>query len=588
MTSAGAPSDVPAPDTEDDAGDDAPKRPRRRLLGLDWLREYELSWLRWDLVAGLTLAAYLLPSAIAYSSIANLPPQAGLYACLFSGLVYWLFCSSRLTSITPTSAISLLIGASLGPLAAGDASRFGALAAMTTLMVGAMAVAAWAVRAGAVSNFISETVMVGFKTGVGLDLASTQIPKLLGMKGAPGDFWERSFALLTHVGEANGDSFRIGLAALVLLVLGGRFLKNRPVSLFVVAGGIVAAGMLQLGDRGVKMLGELPQGLPPVGVPLVGRADVNDLLPLAMACFLLAAVETAALGRMFAAATRRKVDVNRELLAIGAANVASGLGGGFPVSGGMSQSLVNQGGGAKTPLSTFVASGLIFVVTVFFSGALRNLPQPVLAAIVLVSVTGLLKFADLMHLWRTARGEFAVAFTALLGVLGSGLLNGVLIGVVLSIALLLVRASRPHVAFLGRIPGNRRFSDLARHADNVPVPGVVIVRPEVSLLYFNTAHIHSQVMERVRGTKPLPRLVLFDLSACPYVDTAGAAMLSEIHGELAADGVRLQVVEARAKVRDALRLQGVEEKVGRIDRFTSVADAVDAFEAARNPGAEAS
>jgi sulfate permease, SulP family len=585
VTSAVAPSDAPAPD--DDAGDETPKRARRRLLGLDWLREYDMSWLRWDVVAGLTLAAYFLPSGLAYASIANLPPQAGLYACLCAGLVFWLFCSARQTAVAPTSAIAILVGASLGPLAGGDTARFGAFAATTALLVAAMAILAFVVRAGAVSNFISETVLTGFKTGLSLYLTSTQLPKLLGIKGGEGSFWEKSWTVVTHLGDTHRESLMIGGAALVLLVLGKMFLSNRPVPLFVLVGGIVAAGMLGLEGRGVKVLGELPQGLPPVAVPAIGWDEINELLPLAMACFLLAAVETTAIGRMYESKTRKRVDINRDLLAIGASNLASGFGGGFPVSGGMSQSLVNETAGAKTPFSTLFASVAVLVVTVFFSGQLRALPQPVLAAIVLVTVASLFKFAAMKHLWRTARAEFVIAFAAMLGVLGSGLLRGVMIGVVLSIAMLLIRASRPRISFLGRIPGLRRFDDLARHEDNVPVPGAVIFRPQAGLLYFNSSHVRDRVMQGVRSTKPRPRIVICDLSSCPIVDTTGASMLAGMHEELSAEGVRLQIVETLPAVRDMLRRQGLEEKVGRLDRFTSVADAVDAFEAARDAEAGA-
>src|SRR6476620_8536730 len=232
-----------------------------------WLRDYKPAWLGADLVAGLTLAAYLLPAGIADASLANLPPQAGLYACLFSGLVFWLFCSSRHTAITVTSAISLLVGASLGEKTGGDPTRFGALAAGTAVLVAVIALIAWAVRAGAIVNFISESVMVGFKCGVALFLASTQLPKLFGLHGAHGDFWENTRNFLAHLSETNLSSLAIGLAALTILILGKIFLKHKPVALFVVIGGIVASTLLGLDAKGVKLLGEVPQGLPAIGIP---------------------------------------------------------------------------------------------------------------------------------------------------------------------------------------------------------------------------------------------------------------------------------------------------------------------------------
>jgi len=551
------------------------------LAALGWLRGYEIGWLRGDVVAGITLAAYLLPSAIADSSLAGLPPEAGLYACLFSGLVFWFFCSSQRTAITVTSAISLLLGSSLGALAGGDTSRFGALAAATTLLVAAIGFVAWLAKAGSVINFVSESVMVGFKAGVALYLASTQLPKFFGFKGTHGDFWERSGYFIEHLGERNSTALALGFGALVLLLVGKFWLKRVPMGLLVIVAGVVVAARGDFEARGVQMLGAVPQGLPVPGLPAIGWQDLNELLPLALACFMLGAVETAAIGRMFSAKYGGRLDSNQEFLALAAANLASGLGRGFPVSGGMSQSLVNEGAGARTPLSGLFAALIVLIVTLFLSASLRTLPQPVLAAVVLVAVTGLFKVSALKELWQASRGEFVVAMCALLGVLGSGLLRGVLLGAVISLVQLLRRASRPHVAFLGRIPGTRRFSDLARHEDNQPVPDALIFRVEASLLYFNADHACDAVIERVKSEARPPGLVLGDLSASPYCDIHGAKALADLQEKLAALGVRLQIVEARSSVRDMLRRCGLEARVGGINRVTSVADAVEDFQRER-------
>jgi len=552
-------------------------RLRTALPALNWLRTYDRTWLRGDVVAGITLAAYLLPAALGDASLARLNSEAGLYACLFGGLVFWLFCSSRHTAITVTSAISLLVGASLGDIAGGDTTRFSALAAGTALLVALIGFIAWLVKAGSIVNFISESVMVGFKCGVALFLASTQLPKLFGVHGDHSNFWKNSGTFLKNLGETNPTSLTVGGIALAVLVLGKIFLKNKPVALFVVVGGIVASEWLGLKDHEVKLLGAVPQGLPHA-LPAIQWADLNDLLPLAFACFLLAAVETAAIGRTFATKYGGRLDANQEFLALAASNLAAGLGSGFPVSGGMSQSLVNEGGGARTPLSGAISSGLILVVVLFFSSLLAALPQPVLAAIVLVAVTGLFKVSSLEHLRHTNRTEYIVAVGALVGVLSLGLLKGVLIGAIISLVLLIRRASRPHVAFLGRIAGTRRFSDRERHSDNELIPRVLIFRPEASLLYFNMDHVRDTIAERVRAEATPPKLVVLDLSAAAYVDMHSAHMLAELAGELTANGIRVQAVEARSAVRDRLRNEGVEEKLGGINRFTSVADAVEAFQ----------
>ena len=357
-------------------------------------------------------------------------------------------------------------------------------------------------------------------------------------------------------------------------------------ALFVVVAGIAASSLLSLDQHGVKLLGEVPQGLPAIGLPRALNKssfdtvlqDFNNLVPLAFACFLLAAAETAAIGRMFTAKHGGRLDANQEFLALAAANLAAGLGRGLPVSGGLSQSLVNEGSGARTPMSGVFASGFILVVVLFFSHLLSALPQPVLAAVVLAAVASLFKISALKHLWRGDRLEFIVALAAIVGVLGQGLLRGVMIGAVISLVLLIRRASRPRVALLGRIPGTRKFSDRERHPDNELIPGVLIFRPESSLLYFNMDHVRDTITERVRAEAIPPKLVVLDLSAAPYVDLHGAHMLADLAGELAAAGIQFQAVDARSSVRERLRAEQLDAKLGGINRSSTVVDAVEAFQ----------
>jgi MFS superfamily sulfate permease-like transporter len=347
-------------------------------------------------------------------------------------------------------------------------------------------------------------------------------------------------------------SLTIGGAALAVLLLGKFFLKNRPVALVVVIAGIVVASTTELADRGVKMLGNVPQGLPALGLPAITLADLNELLPLAMACFLLAAVETAAIGRMFAVKHRYRFDPNEEFLSLAASNMAAGLGSGFPVSGGMSQSLVNESGGARTAVSTLVASLLILVVVLWFSGLLHNLPQPVLAAIVLTAVIGLVNVKAIRRLWRFSRTEFAISAVALLGVLGSGILRGVLIGAILSLVLLLRRASRPHTTELARVPGTEFFADLARNPSYERIPDVLVFRVRGALLYFNIDYVFDRFMESLNQRGEGVKLVVFYLGTVPAIDLAGAEFITELHHTLHARGIDLRLAEAHTEVCRAL------------------------------------
>lgn len=528
--------------------------------------------MRYDLIAGVTLAAYLLPAGIADASLAGLPPEAGLYACLFGGLVFWLFCSSRHTAITVTSAISLLVGTAVGELSGGDATRHVALTMGTALMVGAMGVAAWAGRAGVIVNFVSETVLVGFKCGIAFVLAGTQIPKLLGFTGGHGSFWSRLAHIVEHLGETHMVSLALGAAALAIILAGKKVLPGKPVALVVVVGGILATSFFDLPSRGIKVLGEVPQGLPPIGLPALTLTDLHDLVPIALACFLLGAVESAAIGRMFANKYGYRFDPNREFLGLGAANLASGLGHGLPISGGMSQSLVNESAGARTSRSGFVAALIILVVTLWFSGLLRDLPQPVLAAIVLAAVTGLVHVGTLVRMWQFSRSEFAIAAAAFLGVLGQGILRGVLLGVLLSILLLLRRGSSPNVAELGRIGASKEFASLADGEDDRHrVPGVLIARIDASLLYFNAEHVRDRLMALV-AERDDARAMVLHLGTVPHVDLAGADMLIELTHALSARGIEVRFAGAHGRVRAALTRAGLAAE--RAHAFRSIEDAL--------------
>lgn len=523
------------------------------------------------MAAGVTLAAYLVPAGLGDASLAGLPPEAGLYACLFSGLFFWLFCSSRHTSITVTSAISVLVGSSLSGMAGGDPSRFGALAICTALLVAALAFIAWVVHAGVIVNFISETVLTGFKAGVAVFIGATQLPSLFGITGGHGDFWERMGNFVSQLDQTNATALAIGTTALGILLLGKVFLKDKPIALLVVVGGVVGATLLDAGAHGVKLLGSIPQGLPQVGLPTVHWADVNELLPLAMACFMLAAVETIAIGRMFSLKHGYRLDPNQEFLGLAMANLGAGLGQGFPVAGGMSQSLVNESVGAQTALSGFFSSLTILAVVLFFSDLLRNLPQPVLAAVVLVAVAGLFRLADMKRLWRFDRSEFAIAAAAFTCVLWSGLLHGVLIGAVISLVLLLHRASTPHVAVLGRIPGTELYGDVVQNPENLIAGGVYVFRADSAILYFNCAYLRDRFLHSLEQQDAPVRLAIWSLSTVADVDLAGAEMLLHLREELVQQGIAFELADARGPVRESLRAAGLEGHFGQIEANASVA-----------------
>jgi high affinity sulfate transporter 1 len=542
-----------------------------------WLSGYQAGWLKPDIIAGITLAAYAVPVSMAYASLAGLPPQFGIYCYLLGGLCYPAFGSSRQLAIGPTSAIALLVGATVAGIAGGDSSRWADIAALTALVVAGLSVLAWLLRLSGLVSFVSETILLGFKAGAALTIAMTQLPKLFGVKGGGDNFFERAWILASQLGDSNGAVLGIGLAALALLVLGERFLPGRPIALLVVALATVLVSVTTLGEAGVATVGALPAGLPKLHLPSLRLRDVDGILPLSCACFLLAYIESISAARTLAEKNNYEINPRQEFLALGAANLAVAFGQGFPVAGGLSQSAVNDKAGARTPLALLFASLALAACLLFLTDLLQNLPTVVLAAIVLVAVRGLIDIQALRHLRQVSRLEFRIALVALVGVLLLGILMGVLLAAIVSVLLLLAVAARPHVAFLGRIPGTRRYSDLERHPDNETLPGIVIFRVESSLLYFNVDHVRQVVWARLQ-TGSEPRLVICDLSDAPIVDIAGARMLIGLHGDLAKRDIRLRVVEAHAKVRDLLRAEGLEDRVGYLGRHISVDQAIAEFQ----------
>jgi high affinity sulfate transporter 1 len=535
-----------------------------------WLAQYRTAWLRTDAVAGVTLAAYAIPVSLAYAGLAGLPPQVGVYGYLLGGLGYALLGSSRQLAIGPTSAISLMIAATVGAMADGDANRYAQIASLTAWTVAVLCLIAWLLRLSGLVKLISDSTLVGFKAGAALTIAMTQLPSLLGVAGGGHNFFERSVLLAGQLGQTDYLVLALGIVAIMLLVLGERMLPGRPVALAVVALSIVAASVLGLPALGVATTGEIPAGLPTLGGPALRLHDIEGIVPLAAGCLLLAYIESVSAARTFAAKHGYGLDPRQELLGIGAANLATALGHGYPVAGGLSQSAVNDKAGARTPLALVFASVTLALCLLFLTGLLENLPKAVLAAVVLTAVSGLLDFPALLRMWRVSRLDFYAGAVALGGVLLLGILQGVLLAALASILLLLVSASRPHVAFLGRIPGTNSYSDLARHPENEALPGMIAFRPEASLIYVNADAVLETVLNRLQAMPSDIRLVVCDLSASPYLDLAGSRMLHNLHGELAADDIALRVVGARGRVRDLLRADGMDEKVGGLDRASTL------------------
>jgi high affinity sulfate transporter 1 len=544
---------------------------RRYLPPLNWLSHYQADWLTGDFIAGVTLAAYAIPVALAYATLAGLPPQVGIYGYLLGGLGYALLGSSRQLAVGPTSAISLMIAGTVGEMAGGDAAHYAAIASLAGFTVALLCLISWLLRLSILVRLISDSILLGFKAGAGLTIIMTQLPSLLGVSGGGHNFFERAVLLLGELGQIQYLVLAIGLLAIAMLWAGDRAFPGRPIALAVVILAIAAASVFGLPELGVPITGKIPQGLPSLTLPTLRLRDVDGIFPLAAGCLLLAYIEGVSAARSFATKHGYDLDPRQEFLGLGAANLAAALGHGYPVAGGLSQSAVNDKAGARTPLALVFASLTLALSLLFLTGFLDDLPKAVLAAIVFTAVLGLVDVRTLSRMWRISKVDFYAATIALAAVLLLGILQGILLAAAASVLILLGRASQPHVAFLGRIPGTNNYSDLARHPENEQLAHAIVFRPEASLLYVNADHVLHSVLERLRNLPQSSiRLIICDLSASPYVDLAGSRMLRLLHTELTAREITLRVVGARGRVRDLLRADGIDRLVGGLDRRSTL------------------
>ena len=540
---------------------------------LAWLKTYKLKDLGSDGVAGITLTAYAIPVSLAYATLAGLPPQYGIFGYLLGGLFYALMGSSKQLAIGPTSAISMLVGTTLATMSGGDPQRWLELASLTALVVAALSFLAYILYLSSIINFINETVLTGFKAGAALTIMLTQLPKMLGVPGGGNSFFGRLGVIFGQLPQTHMYVLLFGITAFVLILLGEKFFKGRPIAIWIVIISILIITFTSIEEHGFKTVGVIPTGLPTFGLPSLNWADIQGVMELAFACFLLMYVESISAAKTLAQKNDYEIDAHQELLALGMANLATGIGHGYPVSGGLSQSAVNDSGGAKTPMALVFAS--VFIgICLFFTGLLKNLPTVVLAAIVFVAVERLINIKEFIRMWRVNKFDFAIAVVALLSVIIFGILQGVIIGALASLILIIKAVSTPHIAILGRIPGTERFTDIKRHPDNEILPGVMLFRVESPLVYFNSSYVYSHVWPMIAQQASNLKLVIFDLSTSAYIDSTGAKLIKRLFLNLKARGIMFKVAEAHSEVRDILRFEDIEHLLGHVSRRDSIHEVI--------------
>lgn len=538
---------------------------------LKWGRSYNREWLKPDLLAGITLGAFTIPEAIAYASLVGLPPETGLYAAMIGLAVYMLFGTSRQLSMGPTADISILVGSTLGGLVLASYSEYVALAAITAVLTGVFALIARMLRMGFLVKLISKPVLKGFLIGVGLYIAVSQLPKLFGIHGASGGFFERIWFIITHLVQFNLPSFLIGLGGIIFLLVVRQRFRKVPGALILIIASIVIMSFTNLSDLGVTVLGQISAQLPAFGIPDIST-DIATVVPLAFACFLITYVEGMGLATMFSRKHKYPADPDQELVALGASNIAAGLGQGFTVGASMSRSLENDESNAKTPLSGAVSALIILIVILYFSSLLFNLPQPILASIVLVAIIGLFDYSGVYKIYRLSKREFAITITTMISVLIFGILEGILIGVLLSFIDLVERIYNPKIVILGRIKGTDKFGDLERHPENELLPGVLIVRVDGYHIFVSAENIKDSILELINEQAVPVELLILDFKSSPIIDVTGAELLKELYVELKDEGVDIKLAHVSGQVRDFLRSSGLEEVLGTLKADTHIHD----------------
>ncbi|WP_336882468.1 SulP family inorganic anion transporter [Rhodococcus globerulus] len=529
-------------------------------LVFESLQGYRTRWLRADVIAGLTVWAVLVPEALAYASIAGVPPVVGLYAAVPSLVLYALAGSSRHLVVGPMSATAALSAAIITPLAGADAGRYVALSAALAIATGVIGLIAGLIRLGFVASFISEPVLKGFIVGLALTIIIGQVPKLLGIDKSGEDFFEQVWGVITGLGSTDWRTLLVGVLSLAVVLGLKRWLPLVPGSLLAVLGGIVAVAVFGLDEKGVAIVGHIDAGLPPIGIPGgVGFRDFVDLLGPAVGVLLIGFAEGLGAAKTYAAKAGYEVDPNRELLGLGAANFGAGFTSGMVVNGSLSKTAVNGSAGAKTQVSGLVVAALTVVTLLFLTGLFEKLPEATLAGVVIAAVIELVDVRSLRRLYGVwterlgsiygvaARADFAAALAAMFGVLMFGTLPGLLIGIGISMLLLLYRASQPHVVPL--VKSDSVWVDAEQNPDLPGRADLLVVRAESGLFFANADHVRHRIEQLCTDRT---RLVVLDAETSPTIDVSAATMLTELRDALARRQIDLRVARSIGQFGDEL------------------------------------
>jgi sulfate permease, SulP family len=549
----------------------------RFIPGLSLFRNYRSAWLLPDILAGISVCVVMIPSVIAYAGLMGLPPQHGLYAALIPLVVYAFFGSSRQVIVGPDIAISLLIASAIGPLANGNPDRAAVLAATVALLSGLLLLLGAPVKIGAVADFLSKPVLVGYMTGAALILMASQVNKVFGISLKNNDFFPRLGELALKLNETHWATLAFGLGLLALLIALKRIAPRSPAALFVCILAVIASIAFHLDQYGITTVGKFPSGLPNFSLPEISWTDIHTLFPAAVGIALLTYTEGILLARAFAAKNGYEVNPNQELVALGLADVFTSFFQGFAITGSQARTTLNDSAGGKTQLASLVAAATLALSLLFLTPLMAQLPVVALAVILIYAGFGLVEFDAMKRIYRYYPKSAVISALTTIGVLAAGVIPGILIGVALSLLGLINRVSNPHDAVLSAVPGHG-FHDLGDLSQSTTIPGLIAYRFYAPLLFPNAGHFVARVRAIIAASPTPIRWFLLDAQAITDIDVTAAEALHGLTLELRERGIALKIAHANPPLRKILQKIGFAGEISEESFYPSVHECVAAFE----------
>jgi len=551
---------------------------RRYVPILTWLPAYDRGNLRFDAIAGATIWGLLVPEVIAYAGLAGVPPQAGLYTILVTLAAYAIFGTSRHLVAAATSAAAVLLASTVIALHPAGSAGYLVDAAAMVLFCGGLFLLAGVCRLGFIAQFLSRPVIDGFVFGLAIFVTVKQLPKLFGIESGSGDTIRQLGHVIAHLGDTHGATFAVGAVALMILFAGERWFPKIPGGLVVLALGIGISAAFDLSSHGVDIVGTLPKGLPSVAIPHPSTADIAPLMAGAAGMLLVIFSESLGAAETFATKYGYEIDPNQELIALGVANAASGFVGGIGAGGSLSQSAVNEGAGARSEVSPLVASVLVLITVLVLTPVFKDLPEAVLAALIIHAVSHLWKVREFRQYRREQPLEFWVGLGTGVGVITIDVLPGLVIGVLVMLLLIVYHASRPHLSVLGQVPGvPDAYGDIGRHPDYQKVPGLLVLRLEAPMFYANASPVCDTVKRLAGGTDPVPHAVIIDFGPNAGLDITSSENLDELVKALHSAEIDFGLAEVRQPVIDIARRTGLAATIGEDHLFHTIDEAVKAL-----------